>query len=121
MSDGPMNHLECREELGAVIDGAAGQSERTAVSAHLAACAQCRAYEHKLRSLWGILAKEAKLSANFDQRFLAQLAQQRPNRLRDVVRAKWWRHFSRVFRRGSRSARNWPPWRLERRTAVHRR
>ena len=90
MSDGPMNHLECREELGAVIDGAAGQSERTAVSAHLAACAQCRAYEHKLRSLWGILAKEAKLSANFDQRFLAQLAQQRPNRLRDVMRAKWW-------------------------------
>jgi anti-sigma factor RsiW len=60
------------------------------VSAHLAGCAECRSHAQKLRALTRMLAPEATLSADFDRRFFAKLAAERPPRWFAASRARWW-------------------------------
>lgn len=85
-----MTHEQCREDVGAVIDGAASAQMREAVQAHLAGCSECRGYENQLHALSRMMAPEAALSTAFDSDFLAKLKAERPSRVRAFLYAKWW-------------------------------
>ncbi len=54
-----MDHINCRENLSAYIDGELPALERALVEAHLADCPDCRAVLGQLRSVSGLVKKHA--------------------------------------------------------------